>query len=170
MTPAEMWADARRKGLTVPQMQLNLESLRNSEKAKLYKPEALAELAAFLGIVRPEDDAAILSWRWPCQPHDGRLLAELVTLNGETAAELRAGTVARNFGWRLYRPEYWIIADDPDAWAPREQAGQAAVLDWGTGFKIRPAAATALLMAMQQRSIGLRGVGEFLIPPFKIPT
>lgn len=166
----EMYADARRKGYTVTDMIRNHAAMM-ARKAPAATPAELAEFAEeanWLAAVTPADDFGILSWKWAPWPR-GRLQCSLVTLNGETVAKIGAGTVARNFGWTLFKPQYWIIADDQDALDARNMAGQDATETYCSGLPTRAAAAKSLVGELHKRSIGLFGVDELMIPDFKIP-
>lgn len=180
MTPREMFAEARRKGFTISEMlhfgELNIAKMAKRLEGTAYDAQAQEDLrlqreglAWLKGLAgdSPEDqraaDIGVLDWRF----RDG--LPFLVTLKGETVAEVTKGGAGGGFYWRVFTPAAHIIASDPEALAARDSLGQDAVDDWGGPYKTRPAAVQRLLTTIYTESVRLFGVDDLMIPPFKLP-
>lgn len=166
MTPREQYADARRKGYTLAQMRENIEG-HNS-----WLP-GWQETRDWLDVAGPVDDIGILSWRHydgNSAPWDSSLWAELVTLNGETVADISRGRAGGKFYWRIYAASCWAITTDPEARAARDAWGQEAVATYGGPCRSRPIAAAQMLDKLHRLSVHLFGVDVLMVPDFKPPV
>lgn len=112
-----------------------------------------------------------LSWRYhpTGTSWDEGLRAELVTANGETVGLIRR-VKERRFDWVLLKPECWVITGDVMARAARELFGPGGIADWGHGFSGQRHAAKAMSYQLDRRSIGLFGLDDLKIQPFKPPS
>lgn len=179
MTPAEMYADARRKGFTLDHIMRHWAINRAGWPAgHEHAPELVKELDSWLSGLAgdsPEDqramDRSILNWRY--YPNgadwDSTLRAELVTLNGETVAEISAGRAAGGFYWRVWHPQCWIIVSDAEARSARTGFGQDAVVTWGGPVHNRVKAAHLLVDKLHRNlAVRLFGLDVLDIPEFNL--
>lgn len=110
-----------------------------------------------------------LAWRYSPRgvDWDSTRRAALLTPNGETVAEIGVGRAAGGFYWRIFHPQAWVIADDPEARATRDAMGQDAVVTWGGPVHSRAKAARELVDRLDRMSIGLFGLDVLPIADFK---
>lgn len=173
MTPREQYADARRKGATLRDMKNNLTARwMNRDVTGMTEAEYLPG-RDWLDVAGPVDDIGILSWRYydgHSAPWDSSLWAELVTLNGETVADISRGRAGGKFYWRIYAASCWTITTDPEARAARDAWGQTAVATYGGPCRSRPIAAAQMLDKLHRLSVHLFQVDTLMVPDFKPPV
>lgn len=168
MTPREQYAEARRKGLTAAQLRHALET-----ENKWRGQRAAAELLDWLEVAGPVDDIGILSWRYHDEHSpawEPNLWAELVTLNGETVADISRGRAGGKFYWRIYAASCWAITTDPEARTARDAWGQEAVATYGGPCRSRFIAAAQLVDKLDQLSVHLFQVDILMVPDFAPPV